>query len=329
MSLESMRPAGPAEQQLAPPPTELDVPNFIWMDITHKCQERCIQCYAQSGPEGTHGTMTEEDWVRVIDEAADLGIQRKTFIGGEPTLHPSLPTMINRALERGSQVEVYSNMAHITKSMWETLSQPGVSLATSFYSDKPQEHDYITQSRGSFGRIERNIARAVEMGIPIRAGMVNVLANQRTLQGKDKLIQLGLPEGQIGIDRKREVGRATTETEQKIGELCGKCTINLAIGPEGQAWPCVFSRWLVAGNVQEQSLEEILRSEKLRDIRHDLDREFIKRLPTADCRPADCDPYCSPQQGACQPDCTPTKNPCMPDLSQPCDPYDCQPTQTG
>ncbi|GAA1452931.1 hypothetical protein GCM10009602_57220 [Nocardiopsis tropica] len=46
---------------------------FVWLEITGKCQLACTHCYADSGPEGTHGTMTTDDWRRVIGDVADPG----------------------------------------------------------------------------------------------------------------------------------------------------------------------------------------------------------------------------------------------------------------
>ena len=43
---------------------------FLWLEITGKCQLACEHCYAESGPKGTNGVMTVEDWQRVIDEAS-------------------------------------------------------------------------------------------------------------------------------------------------------------------------------------------------------------------------------------------------------------------
>ena len=61
---------------------------FMWLEITGRCQLRCVHCYADSGPESGHGTMTAADWKRVIGEAADAGVRMVQFIGGEPTLYP-------------------------------------------------------------------------------------------------------------------------------------------------------------------------------------------------------------------------------------------------
>ncbi|MFD4399853.1 hypothetical protein [Kitasatospora sp. NPDC058397] len=35
--------------------------------MTAFCNERCDHCYADSGPDGTHGRMTELDWRSTID----------------------------------------------------------------------------------------------------------------------------------------------------------------------------------------------------------------------------------------------------------------------
>jgi MoaA/NifB/PqqE/SkfB family radical SAM enzyme len=42
--------------------------NFVWLEITGKCQLSCEHCYAASGPHGSHGTMDADDWRRVIDQ---------------------------------------------------------------------------------------------------------------------------------------------------------------------------------------------------------------------------------------------------------------------
>jgi molybdenum cofactor biosynthesis enzyme MoaA len=35
------------------------------------------------GPTGDHGAMSPDDWARIIDEAAALGVRRVTMIGGD------------------------------------------------------------------------------------------------------------------------------------------------------------------------------------------------------------------------------------------------------
>ncbi|MGH3939241.1 MAG: radical SAM protein [Pseudonocardiaceae bacterium] len=75
---------------------------FLWCELTSRCQLSCQHCYARSGPSGTHGTMRSADWVRVLDQATELGVQMVQFIGGEPTLYPDLGLLIDQALRRGA-----------------------------------------------------------------------------------------------------------------------------------------------------------------------------------------------------------------------------------
>ncbi|MEV8635049.1 radical SAM protein [Streptosporangium sp. NPDC051023] len=179
-------------------PLTSTVLRFLWLELTGKCQLECVHCYASSSPVGTDGTMTVPDWKRVIDQAAALGTSRVQFIGGEPILYKALPDLIGHALAAGVEVEVYSNLLYVPGSLWETFSQPGVRLATSFYTDDACEHMLIT-GRNTLPRTQNNIIAALEQGIPLRVGMVRVLDGQRLDQGRELLKQLGVT--QIGVDR--------------------------------------------------------------------------------------------------------------------------------
>src|SRR5262245_43088302 len=104
---------------------------FLWLEVTGRCNLRCVHCYNASGPEGEHGTMTSTDWRNVSEEAATLGVENVQFIGGEPTLHPDLASLVRCALDCGLGVEVFSNLARpLPPELWEVFVLPGMRLAT-------------------------------------------------------------------------------------------------------------------------------------------------------------------------------------------------------
>jgi hypothetical protein len=141
--------------------------------------------YAESGPSGTHGVMSAEDWCRVIDQGAELGVRRVQFIGGAPTLHPGLITLIRYALDRGLAAEVFTNLVHVSADMWEVFQRPGVSLATSWYSDDRNEHDAIT-GRPTYDRTKANIGEALRRGSRFaRASSTKVVDSERRRAGPD------------------------------------------------------------------------------------------------------------------------------------------------
>src|SRR6266700_3531611 len=158
---------------------------FLWLEVTGRCQLRCRHCYAESGPDGNHGSMTATDWRRVLDEAAELGVNDVQLIGGEPTLHPDLPDLVRHALRLGLAVEVYSNLARpMPDTLWSVFELPGVRLATSYYSADATMHDWITKGRGSHRRTRSNIVESRRRGIPIRVGIVDMQDGQGVEQAR-------------------------------------------------------------------------------------------------------------------------------------------------
>jgi len=166
--------------------------DFVWLEITGRCQLSCEHCYANSGPTGTHGSMTVNQWEEVITEAAALGAKMVQFIGGEPTTHPDLPSLIHHALVSGTEVEIFSNLVRIQRDLWNVFSQPGVRLATSYYSDQASEHDRITGRRGSYLKTREGIKEAISRGIPLRAGVIGVRHDQHVSQAAQELEILGV-----------------------------------------------------------------------------------------------------------------------------------------
>lgn len=287
----------------------MQVLSFLWMEITGKCQLTCEHCYASSGPAGMHGTMTSDDWTSAIAQAARLGVRMVQFIGGEPSLHPDLPSLVERALAENMRVEVFSNLLHVRPHLWELYSRPGVRLATSYYSDNAGEHEAITQRRGSYRRTKANIAEAVRRAIPLRVGVIDVRNGQRVHQARTELTDLGVVD--VHVDRLRQVGRGVRDRAPDVSELCGHCARGVAaISPTGEVWPCVFARWMPLGNIRATPLEQILTGAPMRVARR---RLSSTSRATGSCNPrccpnSMCDPQCSP---SCSPSCRPAGN-CRP-----------------
>ncbi|MBG0826125.1 radical SAM protein [Planomonospora sp. ID91781] len=231
------------------------------LEITGKCQLQCTHCYADSGPTIGHGTMTAADWHQLISGARSLAVSRIQFIGGEPTLHPAFSELLGHAAGTGCGVEVFSNLVSIRDEWWPLFQLPNVSLATSYYSDQAGEHAAVTRSANSHHLTRANIVRALTWRIPIRVGIIGLTDTQRTEDARAELIDLGVPRTQIKVDHVRGIGRAS-RLQPDVSQLCGHCGRGkAAIGPTGEVWPCVLSRWMMTGNVKEQPLPEIVSSD--------------------------------------------------------------------
>ena len=83
-------------QDLAPANAGLEL-KFLWLELTRKCNLECVHCYTDSSPaRDLYETLGADDWKRALREAATLDCRSVQFIGGEPTLHPELPDLIDR-----------------------------------------------------------------------------------------------------------------------------------------------------------------------------------------------------------------------------------------
>lgn len=265
---------------------------LLWLDLTRNCQLECGHCYNDSGPRGAHGSMTGGDWLSVLEQAAEMGVPKVQFIGGEPTMHPDFPELVESALDLGLDVEIYSNLVHVSARCWELFQHDRLSLATSYYSHRADEHDAMTQ-RPSHRRTRANIERAVRLGIPLRVGVIGGDEELAEAARRD-LLTLGVT--RIGTDHIRPFGRGAADRAPDVSGLCGDCgNGKAAVAPDGTASPCVFSAFLDVGNVRSAPLADILGAAVMAEARATV--RAAARWVRA-CRPdtAPCSPDNAPQQ---------------------------------
>ncbi len=288
---------------------------FLWLEITGKCNLSCSHCYAESGPEvELYGDMDYGDWTRVLDEAADLGCRSVQFIGGEPTMHPRLPDLVDHANHRGFEfIEVYTNATRLGKELLGCFQRNGVHVAASFYSDDPAVHEQITQGKGSWERTVRGIESVLAAGLPLRVGVTETEHNLgHGPRAIEFLKTLGVQS--VRLDRERGVGRGNLLhlncEGERYDELCGECWKGkLCVTSGGEVFPCVFSRATRLGNAK-LGLAGILQAAMLTDFREKvrgLDAQAVDCNPLSTCNPDTCNPNgCNPD------DCNPLGSNCNP-----------------
>lgn len=297
------------------PDSAIDGLNFIWLEITEKCNLKCIHCYANSEPaKPLFGNMKSDDWMRVLRDSYDMGCRDVQFIGGEPTLHPDLESFVRYSRELGyNLVEIFTNATRLNFKSLQWMQECKVNIATSFYSYDPKVHDYITKNSGSFRKTVNGIKAVLETYIPLRVGIVEMQENQGHLtKTAEYLESIGV--NNIGKDHIREFGRAECKTSQSsndnLHKLCGACWKGkLCVTSKGITYPCIMARNFSIGSVLESDIKTLVSSDSLKNIREKIYEDvWIYKVRSPDCNP-DCNPRtdCSPIWW-CRPDRT-----CAPD----------------
>jgi len=279
------------------------------LELTGRCPLSCSHCFTSSGPTVSHGTMTTGDWLAVVEQAAGVGARAVQLIGGEPTTSPAFVPVLERALDLGLEVEVFSNL-HFPARLWELLARPGVTLATSYYDVNPAVHDQVTNRPGSHARTRSRIVEALALQVPIRVAVIEVVDGQDVEATRAELVALGIPETLIQVDRMRGIGRGAGGAAFNPAELCGSCGHGrAAVLPDGTLAPCTMGRALAAGNVRTAPLDELLAGE--------LWAEALALVPpklATQCSPKTDGSDCGPREQTCTPgtECQPGTSSCGP-----------------
>lgn len=238
----------------------LDGFDTLFVEVVGICNEKCLHCYAESGPT-VESALARETVESIIDDAVQLGFRRIQFTGGDPLLCPFLPELLARASAFEVR-EIYTNGLALTEELLAKLAPSKPSFAFSYYSYDPAIHDAITRTPGSHRRTRAAISRVVARGLPVRAAMVvfndNVDGVDQTV---DDLKSLGV--GFVSTASSMTAGRGSlfawkpraaqnaesTSTANAGHRFDVRSEGKLCITYEGNVVPCIFNRSRVLGSV--------------------------------------------------------------------------------
>ena len=77
-------------------PLSLQKPLKLSVCYTETCNLSCKHCYADCSPDKAAAELTSEEWVRFLDEIAELGVIYLYIEGGEPFHRPDFLAAIPR-----------------------------------------------------------------------------------------------------------------------------------------------------------------------------------------------------------------------------------------
>jgi len=235
---------------------------LLFIELTLRCNERCLHCYAGSDPERSE-SLTCDEVKRVLDEARTMGAPRVQFTGGDPLIHPDLVELVGYAYTlKFSSIEIYTNGLSLHQKLLKSLEPFAPNFAFSLYSHCPQHHDAITQVAGSHARTVKAIQRVITMQLPLRVSMIIMDENSQDREATYQLlIDLGVPADHIGNDHVRAIGRGSSHaagnqqcnirpSPPRAGKLC--------ISGDGHIYPCIFSRNVELGSIRNGTIRKQL-----------------------------------------------------------------------
>ena len=143
-------------------------PEHVVMDLTNRCNERCVGCWLYSPllkeKTDAHWLVEEIDFQRakaLIDDLAILGTKRIRFTGGgEPFMHPKIMELIEYTKSSGLICSITTNFSLMDKEKVRDLIRLGVDeLAISLWASNEYTYQktHPGTSKDIFGKVRKNL----------------------------------------------------------------------------------------------------------------------------------------------------------------------------
>lgn len=165
------------------------------------CNMRCKFCFAtfQDVKHSilTKGHLSKEEAIEVVHHLADIGFEKITFAGGEPTLCPWLTDLISAAKQAGLTTMIVSNGSKLTDSFLQANQQHLDWIAISIDSLNPETN--IATGRAISGKTPlqldyfiSRVDRVKQIGYGLKIN--TVVSSQNFNENLSDLIRYAKPE---------------------------------------------------------------------------------------------------------------------------------------
>jgi radical SAM protein with 4Fe4S-binding SPASM domain len=153
----------------------LGIPLSVHLDLTYRCNERCIHCYLDHDD---HGEMTTAEIEDLLSQLCEAGVFFLIFSGGEVLLRRDFFHLVEYARRLLFNLKIKTNGVMIGDKEAHRLRELGVEqIQLSVYSHRPQVHDAITKLPGSLKRTVEAIRRLRSHDLKVTIANVLMTAN--------------------------------------------------------------------------------------------------------------------------------------------------------
>jgi radical SAM protein with 4Fe4S-binding SPASM domain len=137
------------------------VPINVELNLTNACNFACIHCSKDSKPKrkiNSERELSTKEHQNIIDECAQIGVPKLTFMGGEPLYYQDFFKLVKYAKEKGIRnVETSTNGWFINDNTAKELSKYFNNIQVSVHGVSSSTHDSIVGRKGAWEQAQRAI----------------------------------------------------------------------------------------------------------------------------------------------------------------------------
>ncbi|MBU1238740.1 radical SAM protein, partial [Myxococcota bacterium] len=139
----------------------------VW-ELTLGCNLQCRHCGSRAG-QARSDELSDDEMFALADELTDLGLERITLSGGEPTLHPRWADLGAYLVKQGVRVNMISNGLTWTPEKAKLALDAGFRSVAFSVDGFEESHDFIRGRKGSYEKVLEAFVSSRSVGLPISA----------------------------------------------------------------------------------------------------------------------------------------------------------------
>lgn len=165
------------------------VPYAVLAELTHRCPLQCPYCSNPVELERSSNELGTDDWLRVIDQAVDMGILHIHFSGGEPTVRKDLEILVAHAAKVGLYSNLITSGVLLDEDRLNGLADKGLDhVQVSFQGTTSDVANKVAGFQGHEKKLE--IAKLVRKAdLPLT---VNAVMHRQNLHQLEDMIQMAV-----------------------------------------------------------------------------------------------------------------------------------------
>ena len=102
------------------------IPLAVLAELTHRCPLQCSYCSNPLELEVASKELTTEEWCKVMDELAEIGVLQIHFSGGEPTVRKDLTDLVRHATKVGLYSNLITSAVMLSRDRLQELADAGL-----------------------------------------------------------------------------------------------------------------------------------------------------------------------------------------------------------
>lgn len=165
-------------------------PLWLLAELTYRCPLQCPYCSNPLDFAKQEKELTTAQWIKVFEEAREMGAVQIGFSGGEPLVRKDLPELIRAARDLGFYTNLITSGIGLTEKKIDAFAQAGLDhIQISFQASDEELNAALAGNAKAFQQ-KLAMAKAVKAhGYPM---VLNFVLHRHNIDQIDKIIDLSI-----------------------------------------------------------------------------------------------------------------------------------------